>query len=187
MLIVFATNTLVGFACSMGLDMGFNSRHHSNEKAPEPVIHVRDNDKKHIHQEKNSANSKDKSHQHNKIIPETFVHEHANDKKHIHKEKTGNHKSDELVQKDEAGNDKKVKDENDNCCKVKVIQFEQLDKLVIYPVSIMHPVFFTVFVSTFYNIDVFFLSQGSPNIKYFVRSHHPPIPDIRIAIQSFQI
>src|SRR5882757_4460955 len=32
LLVVFALNTVVGFACSMGVNMGFNSHHHHQEK-----------------------------------------------------------------------------------------------------------------------------------------------------------
>ena len=32
LLMVFSLNTLAGFACSIGVDMGYNSRHHKHEK-----------------------------------------------------------------------------------------------------------------------------------------------------------
>lgn len=102
------------------------------------------------------------------------VHVHADGKKHIHHE--------------EAGKDHhKSTDGKDNCCNDKVTKFEQLDKFIPQSSNLVHPIFFTSFVSSFYDIDVSFLSQPTPDVKYFVRSHHPPIPDIRIAIQSFQI
>lgn len=130
LVIVFSLNTLVGFACAIGMDMGFNS----------------------------------------------------DEKKHNHHDEATNHH-------DERDNDHdKSKDSKDNCCNDKVIQFAHFDKSLSPSLNFLFsPAFFTAFVSTFYNIDVLLFSQGSPNIKYFVRSHHPPIPDIRIAIQSFQI
>ncbi len=112
---------------------------------------------------------------------EETVHVHSDGKKHIHQNQAT--KTHEEADKDHH----KSKDGKENCCNEKVIQIAQLDKFVPQSLSIVTPIFFTIFVSAFYNIDVSFLSKGTPNIKYFVRSHHPPIPEIRIAIQSFQI
>lgn len=33
LLVVFSLNILVGFACAVGIDMGYNSQHHHDEKA----------------------------------------------------------------------------------------------------------------------------------------------------------
>ncbi|MEJ7678245.1 MAG: hypothetical protein WKG06_10375 [Segetibacter sp.] len=145
LMIVFSLNTIIGFACTIGINMGFNST--CNEEANETSVHV-----------------------------------HADGKKHSHHNAAAKHH-------DKANNyQPKSKDGKDNCCNDKVTQFAQLDKALSPSLSfLVNPVFFTAFASAFYNIDVLFLSQGSSNIKYFVRSHHPPIPDIRIAIQSFQI
>ena len=41
-------NTLVGFACAMGVDMGFNTTHH-HEEVTEVSIHVHADGKKHQH------------------------------------------------------------------------------------------------------------------------------------------
>ena len=43
--------------------------------------------------------------------------------------------------------------------------------------SVINPVFFTTFISSFYNFDPLFTSRTT-STKYFVKSHHPPIPDI---------
>ena len=138
LLAVFAFNTVVGFACAVGLDMGFNSNHHHDDDATE------------------------------------MVHVHTNGKMHVHHE--------------DAGNDQhKSTDDKDNCCHDKVLALGQIDKTLPQSLNIIQPIFFSAFISSFYNIDVSFFSQNAPNIKYFVRSHHPPISDIRIAIQSFQI
>ena len=167
--------------------MGFNSKHHSDEKSAGTVIHVHANGKKHVHQTTTSTDSHEKSHHHNKIAGKSFVHEHSNGTKHVHHEKTSNHKTEKSTVNEEFRNDKKWESESENCCNDKVIEFEQLAKSVGHPLHVVNPVFFTTYASHFFNIDVLFLSQGTPNIKYFVRSHHPPIPDIRIAIQSFQV
>lgn len=143
LIIVFSLNTMIGFACAIGIDMGFNKTHHE-EETTEDVVHI-----------------------------------HKDGKKHVHYNEAGKHH-------DETSNHHKAKDGKDNCCNDKVIKITQLDKFIPQSLSAINPVFFTIFISSFYNIDLLFTSQ-SVSIKYFVRSHHPPIPDIRIAIQSFQI
>ena len=137
LLIVFSMNTVIGFACAMGLDMGFNHKHHH------------DGD-------------------------ETTIQKTSHDKSCHH---------------DEADNDHhKSKDDKDNCCNDSVMKFAQVDKLLAQSSNFaVNPVFFTAFVSSYYNIGALLTSQVTKSIKYFVRSHHPPITDIRIAIQSFQI
>jgi hypothetical protein len=150
LLTVFSLNTVVGFACSLGVDMGFNSKHH-NDKATEAVVHIHKDGKKHIHFEEKAKDHHDKSHHH-----------------------------------DQAKNHHESKDGKDNCCNDQVLRFEQLDKSVPHSLNIIHPIFAIAFFDAFYDATL-----PSPdvikNIKQFVRSDHPPIPDIRIAIQSFQI
>ena len=88
---------------------------------------------------------------------------------------------------DESGN-QKSKNGNDNCCNDKVIKFDQDDKAV--PPSSntgIGPVFVTTFIFSFCDMDVLYSSLHIQDSKYFARNYHPPIPDIRIAIQSFQI
>ena len=143
LIIVFSLNTMIGFACAIGIDMGFNATHHHEEEATEAVVHI-----------------------------------HKDGKKHVHHNEAGKHH-------DEA-NSHKEKTDKDNCCNDKIVKITQLDKNVPPSLSAISPVFFTILISSFYNIDPLFTSQNV-SIKYFVRSHHPPIPDIRIAIQSFQI
>jgi hypothetical protein len=152
LLVVFALNTIVGFACSVGVDMGFNTKHHDDDKATEAVVHVHTDGKKHVHQEKKEDHKHDKSHNHDQVI--------------------NHHKS---------GDDK------DDCCNGKVRSFQQLEKTVPNSVSLVHPVFFTAFLASYYNINIIPHPDVVKDIKPFVRSYHPPIPDIRIAIQSFQI
>ena len=150
LLSVFSLNTVVGFACSVGVDMGFNSKHHHDEEATKGVVHIHADGKKHVHYEKKENHNNDKSH-HNK------------DKNH--------HKS---------------KDDKDNCCNDQVLKFEQLDKSFPQSAKIIHPTFLIAHFDAFYDS-----SLPDPgiikNIKQFVRSYHPPISNIRIAIQSFQI
>ena len=149
---VFALNTIIGFACAVGLDMGFNAKHHEDKEGTVAVVHIHKDGKKHIHHEKKQSHHQDKSHKHD----QSKTHE-------------------------KSGSDK------EGCCKDKVRNFEQLDKSVPGSLTIDHPVFFTAFVASYYHLKILPPSDVIRDIKPFVRSYHPPIPDIRIAIQSFQI
>lgn len=152
LLVVFALNTVVGFACSVGVDMGFNTKHHNDNETTEAVVHIHKDGKKHIHQEKKESHS------------------------HIKSRKN-----------DEASNTEKSKSDGGNCCTDEVKSFQDLDKSVPNSSNIVHPVFFTAFVTVYYNIRLLPHTDVVKDIKPFVRSYHPPIQDIRIAIQSFQI
>jgi len=137
LLAVFGLNTSVGFACAVGIDMSFNTSHHSDEEVTE-------------------------------------VHIHGDSKKHNHEKTAHDH-------------DNKNKEEKDDCCNDSVIKFSQTDKSVPQSNIIINPVFFKAFIANYYALDISYPSQVNGSKKYFVRSYHPPIPDIRIAIQSFQI
>ena len=54
LLLVFALNTAVGFACAGGMDMGFNTTHHGEAEITE--IHVHANGQKHEHHNKSGSN-----------------------------------------------------------------------------------------------------------------------------------
>ena len=147
LMIVFSLNTIIGFACAVGINMGFNTSHHHEEEETEAVIHI-----------------------------------HKDGKKHVHQEAAKHH---DEVDKD---NDHDKKDSNDNCCNDKVIKFNEVDKSSSHSFNAgVNRIFFTTFLASFYNLNIFYKSYINTGSKYFVRSYHPPIPDIRIAIQSFQI
>lgn len=146
--LVFALNPVIGFACSIDIDMGFNSSHQEENEETEAVVHIHKDGKKHIHYEKKQDHKKSHTHQDDK-------------KKH----------SDEEAQ---------------NCCRDQVIKFEELDKSLPHSLNIIHPIFLISFVDVYYNPDLP-AKDIVRNIRQFVRSYHPPIPDIRVAIQSFQI
>ena len=140
-MIVFALNTVVGFACALGADMGFNSKYHHDEEATESGIHV-----------------------------------HADGTKHHHHEKANNHHY-----------DSKEGAEKDGCCNDKVISFQTLDKNLVQNnnIAISAPEFIP-FLSNFLGTDIFKPSLVSHQ-KYIVRFFHPPPPDLRVLIRSFQI
>lgn len=135
LLIVFSLNTVIGFACAVGMNMGFNSHHHEESAVEIPGIHHHDKSRHH---------------------DDADVHHHkANEK--------------------------------DNCCNDEVMKFQKVDKALASSITLYSPVFFTSFLASYYNIDILSSNNRISEIKHFVRSHHPPIPDIRIAIQSFLI
>ena len=142
LLVVFSLNTLIGFACAVGLDMSFNSHHHE-------------------------------------VTPMSTSEHHAHDRSHHHEDTPQNDKAG--VHHHTSNSDK------DNCCNDGVMKFQQVDKAIASQITVISPVFFTSFLASFYNIDILSSNYRITSIKYFVRPHHPPIPDIRIAIQSFQI
>jgi hypothetical protein len=151
LLIVFSINTLAGFACSVRMDMDFNSKHHNYPEATEALVHIDKEGKKHIGHEKKEKHSHDIPNQHH-----------------------------------EATNTEKKGDKG-NCCTKTVKQFQDVDKSVPKSLSLVHPVFLTAFVARYYNSSLLAYTDVAKDIKTFVRSYHPPIPDIRVAIQSFQV
>jgi hypothetical protein len=146
--LVFVLNTIVGFACAIGTDMGFNASHHRHEATA--AAHVHAGGKKHTHSEASAKHGQVKEHHHAK-----------------------------------AGND--LPNEKEGCCKDKVIKFQQSDKSLAKSFSYAKPVFITAFMASSYYTDALYTSNVASKARYFFRSFHPPIPDIRIAIQSFQI
>lgn len=140
-MLVFSLNTVLGFACSLGIDMGYNSKHHREEE--EMDVHIHANGSKHHHKKKSDTHSHQDTHSHKK--------------------------------------------EKDNCCNDSVLKLSQAEKMVTQPTKSANPVFFTSFVTVYYNIGIPFFTQTNSVDKYYISGHHPPIPDIRIDIQSFQI
>ncbi|TKC63555.1 hypothetical protein FBD94_04130 [Pedobacter hiemivivus] len=81
-----------------------------------------------------------------------------------------------------------TKKDNDECCKDEVTKLLKEDKVSPSKIkfSIQPDTFFTL-LPTYCQLDALAFSVYQPTTKYFVRSYHPPIRDIRISIQSFQI
>lgn len=74
----------------------------------------------------------------------------------------------------------------DDCCNNEVNKIYQIDKAV--PSFITIPVSTPIFLHPFNVLNNNYpLGINVRSTKYFVRGHHPPISDIRIAIKSFQI
>lgn len=87
----------------------------------------------------------------------------------------------------EAEHNHQEKDKKDDCCNDKVIKIFQSDKSVPQFSKLISPIFNTAFVPVYNILKISYPSQGGTSNKYYVRGHHPPIADIRIAIRSFQI
>ena len=136
-------NIIIGFACAIGIDMGFNTTHHHEEGSEVAEA-------QHDHEEHHQG-------------PTAHHHE---DKEHH----------------DNASGEK-----DDNCCNHHVVDLSQLDKAIPQTLKVeFYPA--PLFITHLYSyISSQYESGYTRSTKFFVRSHHPPIPDIRIAIQSFQI
>ena len=161
LLTVFSLNMVVGFACSLGLDMGFNTTHHE-EVASKPSVHVHANGKKHEHQ---------------KTTAKPPVHVHSNGKKHEHQQEPVKHDS----------NDKKPVPQKDNegCCKDDVVNFQNLDKNINLKTAINAPASIAV-INSFLGIEMFQVPDAEKQL-YTARYLFPPPPNILISIQRFQI
>ena len=106
------------------------------------------------------------------------VHTHADGKKHEHHNKVDQHHEKKKNTKSE---------EKEGCCNDAVVKISQTEKAILQSNTVVHPIFFTAFIASYYNTDIFSFSQITGNPRYFLQNYHPPIADIRIAIQSFQI
>lgn len=76
LLITFSLNTVVGFACSLGVDMGFNSDHHSHESGQQhehaDTDHHHEHDGNPSHGHQHEAISNHQADDHNNIVFVTF-------------------------------------------------------------------------------------------------------------------
>ncbi|WP_316793787.1 hypothetical protein [Pedobacter frigoris] len=77
--------------------------------------------------------------------------------------------------------------DKDNCCKDEVTKLLKADKVSVASVIVINPPAFIKLYASYYQSDVLVSFERSSCTKYFVRDYHPPIPDIRVSIQSFQI
>jgi len=141
----------VGFACSMGVDMGYNKSHHTED------------------------------------VIEVSVHVHADGKKHHHQNEPKKTHSDDPASNHHDKKDASKKDasKKDDCCTNEIMQFQQSDKNLAAKTGINMPELVAI-LTTYFGIAIFKTTQSSPQ-KYIASYFHPPPPDIRVAIQSFQI
>ena len=136
-------STLVSFACAIGVEMGYNEKHHQ-EKAVKALSHHHDNSHEH---------SDNKAHKHSKTV--------------------------------DTPSEKKVADD---CCKKEAKKFGQFDKIVSKVATDNNQqILLVAFIQTFYSFDLLKSNDLVSVKRNLYRGHHPPIPDRRIAIQSFLI
>ncbi len=131
---VFSLYTLLGFACSLGINLGYNKHHHPAARNKTPQEH----------------------HNHQKVAAK---HQHS-------KQKSGN--------------------STDDCCSHTVTFFNLITKTVPQTVIVSNPVFVTSSVPSFFTVTLL-RKGGIKSTRNFSQNYHPPIADIRIAIQSFLI
>ena len=140
LLIVFAMNMLLGFACSIGVNMGYNQNHHHFDVASDKYSGPTPGDCHNVvSRDANSGDTPDSS------------------------------------------NDK-------DCCSHGVVKFFQLDKNTSTPnPDLLVPAQLIGNHRTYQMELLQYLQNSEPKTHHFVRSNHPPIHDIRTAIQSFLI
>lgn len=111
------------------------------------------------------------------------VHAHADGKKHHH----GNEETKGLKHHESniTHHDKKDTKEMDGCCTDEILKFQQSDKSLNVKAGIEVPVLMFI-VAVVTGVDLFKVVKEQPYIQK-ARYYYPPPPDIRIAIQSFQI
>lgn len=157
LLISFSLNSVVGFACSLGFDMGFNSGHHNQE-----------GEEKHEHNHDGHTKGND-DHHHDKGPHKHNHHSHGDSEKH----NDGN----TIVFKAPL---------DDNCCKDIVLDFQTLDKQLVqksYPAKQkIEYVSFIIPLAINLNRQVYTKPVRTPPK---IPDHSPP--DIIILIQSFLI
>lgn len=159
LLIVFSLSTVVSFACAVGVNMGFNRDHHKIDT--------------HDHHAQTSGATK---HKHG---DESYKQAKNSSKSHNHDVLTDHHVKQSAQTEDKA---------NEDCCKDEAAKFEKIDKCSPQPVNYsFQPLFTTFGMDSIFRIENLINNLNTPGDKYFIRNHHPPIADTRIAIQSFLI
>ena len=166
LLLVFSLNTVVGFACALGMDMGFNTSHHDSDATEVKEIHVHEDGAKHHHGSVSDNQSSDKN-------ESDAAYHHSYD---------GNG----LVKQQQDGKSIAGQDEG-GCCSNEVLKFQSLDKNLNQTTnSIGDAPVFVAMLNTFLVVDLISIVKDVPT-KLKARFYYPPPSDLRIAIQRFQI
>lgn len=106
-----------------------------------------------------------------------------------HGSKPGHHDDHEVggSQRPHHGDTREANSADEDCCSDDVAKLLQEEKNIAKSITIDHPVHSSFYAAPLYNVEVSFYHGVTRHTRYFVRNYHPPIPDIRVAIQSFQI
>ncbi len=116
------------------------------------------------------------AHHHDEETKEPVVHVHADGKKHEHhKEATKPHHHSKENSEKEGG-----------CCNDDVVKFQRRDKNLQHSNTAVGIPNSIAILTSFFGLDIFPKEQISSE-KHIARFFHPPPPDIRILIRSFQI
>lgn len=137
LLLVFYFNTIMGFACAIGVDMNFNTFNHAEMEISCSGGHSHDYSTQTCH----------------------------------HSEAADSHN---------GGNE-------DDCCSDDIVKLIREEKNIAKLLTIDRPVYTCFYSAPYNNLAISLQNNVKRHTRYFVRNYHPPIPDIRIAIQSFQI
>lgn len=138
-LLVFSLNTLLGFACGAGWNLGYNAGHHQHQTLAEQ-------------------------------------HSGSKDVMHHHSDNGAHEKSDHN------------KEKNEDCCTENVLTISLADKTMPKSVEKINPVCISVFtIAGPYVFTSPGLYDAKNSLSYLISGHPPPVTDIRIAIQRFQI
>ena len=163
LLVIFSMNPVVGFACSLGVDMGFNSGHHSHGGGKH---HEHDSGKQHEHS--------DADHHH----------EHDGNKSHSHNHEAKPHHHSDITNNTVSF----TSQSEDNCCNDLVADFQKLDKAIVKGNSNIQQPHFVL--SPFIIPVVLGLNNTKGFTKHFripPKEIDLPPPDILVFIQSFLI
>lgn len=119
------------------------------------------------------------NHHQDKVVKASSSHHH--DDSHEHSDNK-THKHSKSV---DTQSEKKA---DDDCCKKEAKKFAQFDKIVSkVSADNNQQILLVAFVQTFYSFDLLKSNDLVSVKRNLYRGHHPPIPDRRIAIQSFLI
>ena len=162
LLVTFSLNSVVGFACSLGVVMGFNSGHHEHN-----------DQEQHKHAQGHTESHRNDPHDHHGKKTHKHSHNHNDNKGHKH----------------DAGNTVSFNEPaDDNCCNDLVVDFHNLDKAVVKGNSsvqqqqiVLSP-FVVPVILGLNNIKGFAQHQRIPP-----KQTDLPPPDILALIQSFLI
>lgn len=162
LLVTFSLNPIIGFACSMGLDLGYNSRHHAHNNGEE--------------------------HQHNGVDhPPSILdhhHDHEGNNSHSHQKQINSHQhSDGNISCSTF-----TSSGDGNCCNDLVVDFQTFDKAISKSKNEIRPL--EIKLSSFLLPTVLSLNSNNRFTKPFripSKNEDLPPPDLPVLIHSFLI
>ncbi|MGH2552629.1 MAG: hypothetical protein ACRDEB_02865 [Chitinophagaceae bacterium] len=158
LLAVFSLNTVLGFACSIGLGLVYNKNHH-REKATEPGMHDH-----HSH----PGNS----------------HHHESEKATSHHHTDGTTRDHHNENKNAKDSNKDLP-KDDDCCTSEVFKFNSLDKNITnQKTGVEYPSWLMITGIDLYISKLYFTAIPLLHCSRFL---FPPPPDILAVIQKYQI